>query len=287
MQVLTTIHDLRELRSRLVSEASHLPVVGLVPTMGALHNGHIALIREARQKCTCVIVSIFVNPLQFGPNEDFSKYPRPLEDDLEMCRKEGVELVFNPSVEELYLSGQENTNKVVPPDALTSILCGAFRPGHFIGVATVVLKLFNVVQPDIAFFGEKDYQQLIVIRNMVADLDIPIKIVAVPTIRETDGLALSSRNAYLSTEQRKTAPVLYQTLCEVRDACLRDKLPLPKVLANGRDQIAALPDVNLQYLEACNSTTLKPLSDTTVPMVILAAAKFGAIRLIDNIVVQC
>lgn len=268
-----------------IESGSDTPVIGLVPTMGALHDGHIALIREARNKCTHVIVSIFVNPLQFGPHEDFNKYPRPLENDLEVCRNEGVDLVFNPSVDELYSSGQKNITKVTPSESLSSTLCGAFRPGHFVGVATVVLKIFNLVQPDLAFFGEKDYQQLTVTANMVDNLNISVKIVAVPTVREPDGLALSSRNVYLTNQQRKLAPMLYQVLCKIRNNCFKG-LPLNTSLAEGRKKISALTGVELQYLEACNVTTLESLAHATVPMVILVAAKFGNVRLIDNIVVR-
>jgi pantoate--beta-alanine ligase len=295
MQVRHTIYDFSIWRSSIAAgnlgqEHSHdefASVLGFVPTMGALHEGHIALIREAKKRCRYVIVSIFVNPLQFGPSEDFSKYPRPLQADLEICQTEGADLVFNPSVEELYPAGQENLTRVIPPESLTSTLCGKFRPGHFTGVATVVLKLLNIVQPDTAFFGEKDYQQLTVIRRMVSDLNIPVEVVAVPTVRESDGLALSSRNVYLTARQRQSAPVLYETLCKVRNKCIVDSNgSLQASLETARNEIAALPDVQLQYLEACDIKTLKPLSKPAAPLVILIAAKFGNVRLIDNVVIE-
>lgn len=285
-KVVTTVTDLSAWRDGLSSDGKDSgAIIGFVPTMGALHEGHMALIRQARQECQFVVVSIFVNPLQFGVNEDLSKYPRPFANDLEFCRQAGVDLVFHPSVEEMYTAGESNSSTVQPPASLISSLCGAFRPGHFIGVATVVLKLFNMVQPDRSYFGEKDYQQLTVIRKMVVDLDVPVKIISVQTGRDTDGLALSSRNVYLNGEQRALAPALYQVLCTVRDST-KQGLPLPMALANGRTHISQLPDVELQYLEACHVETLEPLTEAVMPMVILVAAKFGSVRLIDNIIVR-
>jgi pantoate--beta-alanine ligase len=260
-------------------------IVGFVPTMGALHEGHMSLIRKARLECQFVVVSIFVNPLQFGISEDLSKYPRPFAKDLEFCRQAGVDLIFHPSVAEMYGGDETASTTVVPPPSLISILCAAFRPGHFIGVATVVLKLFNMVQANVAYFGEKDYQQLAVVKRMVQDLNVPIKIVGVPTGRDIDGLALSSRNVYLNEDERAMAPALYRTLCEVGNAA-RNDIPLQTALAKARSHIRQLADVELQYLEACDADTLETLVETTLPMVILVAAKFGSVRLIDNIIVR-
>lgn len=278
MQVVETIRDLRSWRK------VHPARVGFVPTMGALHEGHMSLVRKARQECDFVVVSIFVNPLQFGPHEDLNKYPRPLEKDLELCRQEGVDLVFHPTVDEMYTGAE--TTKVVPPASIISTLCAPIRPGHFIGVATVVMKLFNMVGPDIAYFGEKDYQQLTVIRQMVADLNIPIEIIGVPTVRDQDGLALSSRNVYMSKEERLLAPKLHQVLCQVRDDSIDGKVSLKYALTRGREIIRQIPNTELQYLEACDANTLEALSEAMRPMVILVAAKLGNVRLIDNVVVR-
>jgi pantoate ligase/cytidylate kinase len=252
--------------------------------MGALHAGHMTLVRKAREDCGYVVVSLFVNPIQFGPNEDFGKYPRPFEADLKACTNAGVDAIFHPGIELMYPAGQDNTTKVVPPAALISGLCGAFRPGHFEGVATVVAKLFNLIQPEFAYFGQKDYQQLQVIKKMVADLDMSVNVVPVPIVRESDGLALSSRNVYLTPEQRKLAPVLYSTLKEVSEHA-KQGTGLSAALKIGKEKISALPGVTLQYLEACDPTTLVPLHQARVPMVILVAAKYGDVRLIDNLIV--
>jgi pantoate--beta-alanine ligase len=265
-------------------------LIGFVPTMGALHEGHMSLVHQARQECDFVVVSIFVNPLQFGVNEDLSKYPRPFEKDLEFCRNAGVDLIFHPSVAEMYadesMSAGENQTTVVPPQSLISTLCGAFRPGHFVGVATVVLKLFNMVQADIAYFGEKDYQQLMVVRRMVADLNVSIKIVGVPTARDNDGLALSSRNIYLNSDQRKLAPILHQVLSQIGDDILKQNMSIESALARGKKRIAEIPESDLQYLEVCHADTLETLTTAKLPMVILVACKLGTVRLIDNIILR-
>jgi len=213
MRTLASVEDVRKTINdwRLAGER-----IAFVPTMGDLHEGHLALVRHALSRAPHVVVSIFVNPAQFGPGEDFAAYPRTLESDEEKLQQESAELLFAPSVETLYPGGAEETTRIDVPQ-LSRGLCDDFRPGHFAGVATVVARLFNLVQPDIAVFGEKDYQQLAVIRRMVQDLCWPIEIDAVPTVREADGLAMSSRNRYLNAEQRELAPVLYQTLCEVAE----------------------------------------------------------------------
>ena len=253
--------------------------IALVPTMGALHEGHRELIRHARRMpgAGIVAVSIFVNPLQFGPNEDLARYPRSLEADLQTCRDEGVELVFAPGVDDMYAAGATTT---VDPGPLGTELEGAVRPGHFAGVLTVVAKLFHVVAPDVAFFGEKDYQQLVLITKMAADLNFPLAVVGVPTVREPDGLALSSRNAYLSSEQRPLAATLQRALAA--GAAVSARGP-EAVLATARAVLDAEPSIDVDYLE---------LRDPELggdPQVgrarLLVAARLGTTRLIDNIAV--
>ena len=281
------IRELRAWRNELrrpTKDGSSL-TLGFVPTMGALHEGHMSLVRQALKECDRVLVSIFVNPLQFGQGEDFDKYPRPFEMDMDFCRRVGVHTVFHPTAQEMYPHGQNGLTRVHPPESLISGLCGAYRPGHFEGVATVVAKLFGQVEPDRAYFGEKDYQQLAVIRKMVLDLDMGVKISGCPTFREADGLAMSSRNVYLDPAQRALSPVLYQTLCYVRDKVASGAISLREALSVGQDMLSALPGVTLQYLEACHPTTLEPLPVAEKFMVILVAAKFGDVRLIDNLIV--
>lgn len=291
VKVIKTVAELKQWRKTLRrAESGKAPNiedtarVGLVPTMGALHDGHMTLVRQARQECDAVAVSIFVNPIQFGPTEDLSKYPRTFQQDLELCAKAGVDVIFYPSVEEMYPRGQEDLTKVVPPQPLTNRLCGLFRPGHFEGVATVVTKLLNMVEPQVAYFGEKDYQQLAVVKRIVRDLDIPVEIIGVGTVRDRDGLALSSRNVYLSKELRAQAPVLNKTLVEILEGSLSGKTKLADALAKGKDELEKLPSVSVQYLEACDAGTLETLTEARAPMVVLVAAKFGDVRLIDNVI---
>ena len=278
--VARTIDQLHSWREKLPAGK-----VGFVPTMGALHEGHMALVKAASKTCDHVVVSIFVNPLQFGPNEDYSKYPRVLEQDLSLCEKSGVAAVFHPSVDVIYPNGQEGITTVQPPAPLISGLCGAFRPGHFVGVATVVNNLLNIVQPDYAFFGEKDYQQLQVIKHMVSDLNMQVQIVGVPTIRENDGLALSSRNVYLSDVQRKLAPQIYGALSTAKKS-IHGGSSISEALAAGKDSLSALDGVTVQYFECCDPLTLQPVSDPGAPSIVLVAAKYGDVRLIDNLLVN-
>jgi pantoate--beta-alanine ligase len=254
--------------------------VALVPTMGALHDGHRELIRHARRAPGAVVpaVSIFVNPLQFGPGEDLERYPRPLEADLEACREEGVELVFLPGVQDMYPEGADTT---VVPGPLGDRLEGAVRPGHFAGVLTVVAKLFHIVAPDLAFFGEKDYQQLVLVKKMVRDLDFPLSVVGVPTVREPDGLALSSRNAYLSADDRRRAPVLQRALAA--GAAVSARGP-QAVLDAARAVLAEEPAVALDYLELTDSD-LGPDPQAGRAR-LLVAARIGGTRLIDNVPIQ-
>jgi pantoate--beta-alanine ligase len=255
--------------------------VVLVPTMGALHDGHRELMRHARQVPGAVVpvVSIFVNPLQFGPNEDLSRYPRPLEKDLEVCREEGVELVFTPQVEHMYPPGSDTR---IAGGALASILEGSSRPGHFDGVLTVVSKLFHIVGPDVALFGEKDFQQLALVKRMVRDLDFPLSVVGVPTVREQDGLARSSRNVYLSAADRRRATVLSRAL---REGAAVSAYGPEAVLERARAVLATEPTVAVDYLELRDADTLgDPVVGT--PTRLLVAAKLGTTRLIDNIAVH-
>lgn len=291
VNVIKTVAELKQWRAAVrdahsQSESSRKArvAVGFVPTMGALHEGHMTLIRKAKQECEQVVVSIFVNPIQFAPNEDLSKYPRTFEQDLTLCSQAGVDVIYYPSVEEMYPRGQQELTKIVPPDSIVNRLCGLFRPGHFVGVATVVGKLLNMVEPDVSYFGEKDFQQLAVVKRIVQDLDMPVKIVGVPTVRDRDGLALSSRNVYLSKELREQAPVLNKILREVLHDSLGGKIRLTDALEKGRRELEALPSVSVQYLEACDAETLEALTEARAPMVVLVAAKFGDVRLIDNVI---
>jgi len=254
--------------------------VALVPTMGALHEGHRELMRHARRipGAGVTAVSIFVNPLQFGPNEDLARYPRPLEADLAACREEGVELVFLPGVADMYPEGADT---VVSPGALGAELEGAVRPGHFAGVLTVVSKLFHIVGPEVAFFGEKDYQQLILIRKMVRDLHFPLSIAGVPIVREADGLALSSRNVYLSPEERRRALVLSRALRAGAGVSAHGP---DAVLATAREVLAEEPEVAVDYLEL-RAPDLGPTPPGGQAR-LLVAARVGATRLIDNIAVR-
>ena len=256
--------------------------IALVPTMGNLHAGHLALVAYARQHADIVVSSLFVNPLQFGPGEDLDGYPRTFDADQAQLIEAGCDVLFAPAVSSLYPNGLEVQTRVHVPK-LGEGLCGGSRPGHFDGVSTVVSMLFNLVQPDIACFGEKDYQQLAVIRKLVRDLHMPIDIIGVPIVRTEDGLALSSRNGYLSHEERAIAPLLYQTLCASRDALERGA-PTEQVLQQGKTALyeaGFTPD----YLELRDST-LAPVSPATCQAVLLAAAKLGSARLIDNLAVE-
>jgi len=267
--------------------------LGFVPTMGNLHRGHGSLIAEAKKQCDKVAVSIFVNPIQFGPNEDFEKYPRTLEADLELCTKLGADMVFTPSVSELYSRALEQSSFVDVPEELTNKLCGKFRPGHFRGVATVVSKLFNIIQAHKAFFGEKDYQQLLVIKRMAEDLNYACEVIGLPTVREADGLAMSSRNQYLSAEQRELAPVIFQILTQLKIQVREQNISIKKALETARTDLKIVGQdklkFDLQYLDACDPNTLEIISndaqnpDLHPEIVFLIAAKLNEVRLIDNL----
>lgn len=279
-----TFDTISAIREEVARHRREGRTVGFVPTMGALHVGHRRLIETARTGSDFVVVSIFVNPTQFGPNEDFRRYPRTLESDLELCAEGGADAVFAPSVEEMYPSGPSATFVEVP--ALSDRLEGESRPGHFRGVATIVLKLFSIVGPDRAFFGIKDYQQLQVIRRMVADLNLAVEIRAVETVREADGLAMSSRNRYLDQDQRKAAVVLSQSLKQAAEAVhagVRDAERVRQIL---RDSIRSEPLATLDYAVVADPNTLEPVLEVGPghQAVALIAARVGPSRLIDNLV---
>jgi pantoate--beta-alanine ligase len=256
--------------------------VGLVPTMGALHQGHLSLVRTARAQTDVVIVSVFVNPTQFGPNEDFSKYPRNPERDTAMLAAEKTDYIFLPSTEEMYPAGAESW---VTVEGLSQKLDGRSRPGHFRGVTTVVAKLFNIVQPDLAFFGQKDAAQVAVISKMVRDLNFDVHIVVCPIVREPDGLAMSSRNAYLNSEQRKQALVLHRSLMRVQHLIDRGETSTARLLVAGTQVMAEEPAVKLDYFEIVDRATLDPVSDVSAGALVAVAAYVGSTRLIDNIFV--
>jgi pantoate--beta-alanine ligase len=276
---VSVVRSVATLRTTVATWRGNGQRIGLVPTMGALHAGHIALVAAAQAQCRRVVVSIFVNPKQFGPREDFSAYPRPESDDLAKLATANADLAFIPAAEELYPEGFATTISV---GGVSEGLCGAHRPGHFDGVATVVAKLLTQVAPDAAFFGEKDYQQLLVVRRMARDLNLPVDIVGVPTVRQPDGLALSSRNVYLSAEERRVAPNLHRLMREAAAAIAKGDAP-GGILAR---TIMALGEAGLtvEYLELRDAETLAPLSATPARAArLLAAVHLGKTRLIDNI----
>jgi pantoate--beta-alanine ligase len=255
--------------------------IALVPTMGALHAGHMALVRAAREEASHVVASIFVNPTQFGPNEDLARYPRREAEDAAMLEAEGVDLLWMPNAATMYPEGHSSRIHVA---GVSEGLCGASRPGHFDGVATIVAKLFNQVGPDVALFGEKDYQQLAVIRRMVIDLDLPVRIVGVPTQRDADGLALSSRNAYLTEVERISARALPRALVEAGQS-MRDGAGVATALEEAREKLTAAGFDPVEYVELRDADTLARLEALTGPARLLAAARLGTTRLIDNIAV--
>ena len=256
--------------------------IGLVPTMGALHRAHMSLVEKARRENDVVVVSIFVNPAQFGPNEDYLRYPRPFKNDAAACRKAGCDIIYNPAVKEMYGTDYLTYVKV---EKLSDLLCGKSRPVHFRGVTTVVTKLFNAVLPDRAYFGLKDYQQLKIIQKMARDLDVPVKIIPCPIVREPDGLAMSSRNVYLTEKQRAEAPKIYQALKSVRKLIRTRKLKTIKDSAEHiRKAVSSIPDSRIDYIKFCHPETLKDAKGSTnQPLRLLAAVYVGKARLIDNI----
>lgn len=281
----TLVTDIAPLRDAVAEARRRGRTIGLVPTMGALHRGHLSLIEAARAETGFIVVSIFVNPTQFGPNEDLNRYPRPLERDLELCGAAGVDLVFHPRPEVMY---PPDYRTFVEVTGLQDVLCGASRPGHFRGVATVVLKLFNLVQPDRAYFGQKDAQQVRIIQQMVRDLNVPVDVRVCPIVREADGLALSSRNDYLEAEERRRATVLYRALTEARqriEAGERDAAAVRQAMV---EQIASVAGAVLDYAAVVDADTLQaPVQIVAERPVLLAlAVRFGGTRLIDNLLIS-
>jgi pantoate--beta-alanine ligase len=279
MEIIETVHDLRA----CIKEEKKLgKTIGLVPTMGYLHEGHVSLIKKARQMCDVVVVSIFVNPTQFGPGEDLDRYPRDLEKDTATCKSAGCDIIFHPSAEEMY----QNPLTYITVENLSETLCGRSRPTHFRGVTTVVAKLFHIAMPDYAFFGQKDAQQLLIVKKMVQDLNFDVKIIACPIVREPDGLAKSSRNTYLTPEQRKDATLLYKSLLHAQ-----------KMIEDGERNAKAITDAmrgiitsstlsEIDYVEIVSAQTLQPLDTLGGEILIALAVKFGNTRLIDNLMLQ-
>ncbi|AFZ37087.1 pantothenate synthetase [Stanieria cyanosphaera PCC 7437] len=281
--------QITELRSYLASKRFKSQI-GLVPTMGALHCGHVSLIQAAIAQTDTVVVSIFVNPLQFTPTEDLQKYPRQLQQDLRLCEQLGVEVIFTPTVEEMGIIGdtesQSVTTTVVPPVTMTSGLCGRFRPGHFIGVATIVTKLLQIVQPHRAYFGQKDAQQLAIIRRLVADLNLAVEIVGCPIVREKSGLALSSRNQYLSATEKQQAAVIYRSLQQAARAFKQRENRVEALIDLVKQELATVPPIKIQYVELVDPQTLQPLDRVKEKGLLAVAAYLGSTRLIDNIVLN-
>jgi pantoate--beta-alanine ligase len=288
LKICTTIDE-----TRAAARAARLAGrrLGFVPTMGALHEGHLSLVRAAARASDVVTASIFVNPTQFGANEDLAKYPRSFERDCKLLESEGVDLVFAPTVEEMYPTSEDGIVRPasvtwVTVEGLSNKLDGRSRPGHFRGVTTVVAKLFHIVEPDAAFFGQKDAAQVAVIRRMVQDLNLPVEIVICPIVREPDGLAMSSRNAYLDPKQRQQALVLHRSLARVQQMAERGERGAAELAAVGRQEVASEPAVRLDYFEVVDPDTLDPVEDASWGALVAVAAHVGSTRLIDNIVLK-
>jgi pantoate--beta-alanine ligase len=277
MKICKTIDDMRTASRAVRHEGKRL---GFAPTMGALHDGHLSLVRAAKAKCDVAAISIFVNPLQFGPSEDLVKYPRAFERDCELLEKEAVDILFAPTPEEMYPSGAVT---FVTVEGLSDKLCGKSRPGHFRGVTTVVAKLFHIVEPDLAFFGQKDAAQATIIRRMVCDLNLPVEIVVCPIVREPDGLAMSSRNAYLSPRERKSALVLHGALTQVKNRFDQGERNAATLIEAGRGVFSGEPTVHLDYFEIVNPATLESMPELTGSALVAIAAFVGNTRLIDNV----
>jgi pantoate--beta-alanine ligase len=276
------VATIAEVRVRTAAARRDGMTIGFVPTMGALHEGHAALVRAAHASSGFVVVSIFVNPTQFGPSEDFARYPRTLEADQRLCTESGADLIFAPSVEEMY---PDRPTTFVEVKDLDAQLCGQSRPGHFRGVATVVLKLFNIVGPDVAHFGAKDYQQARIIQKMVRDLNVPVEVRVEPTVREADGLALSSRNRYLSTSDRAKAPGVYRALQSVRARAAAGEVDVARLESALRAELEAIPGARVDYARIVDADTLGPLGRLDRPAVAAVAVFLGTTRLIDNVTI--
>lgn len=280
MQIYNNVDDIRLFvrNSRAAGK-----VIGLVPTMGYFHEGHLTLMRQAKKICDVVVVSLYVNPLQFGPKEDLADYPRDFERDCGMAREVGVDAIFAPTNDEMYPVGFSSYVEIF---GITEKLCGLSRPGHFRGVATVVNKLFNIVQPDRAFFGQKDAQQAMVIQKMVRDLNMRIEIEIVPIVREADGLAMSSRNVYLNAEQRKAAPVIYHSLCSFQENVTKGEKRAAELRKQIVNMISSVSGADIDYVEILSIPNLEPIEILQGKCIAAVAVRFGKTRLIDNIIVE-
>lgn len=280
MRVISKIPDIRKF---IAKEKARKKTIGFVPTMGALHRGHLSLIRQAKRDCDVCAVSIFVNPIQFAPKEDYRKYPRDLERDSILAKSARADVIFSPDAKEMY---PENYLTYVNVEKITDCLCANARPGHFKGVATVVAKLFNIVQPHIAYFGQKDYQQALVIKKMVSDLNMPLKIKVMPIVRENDGLAMSSRNGYLNIRERQDAVILYLSLERARNMVAGGERNCKKIIAEIKDEISRKKSAKIDYVEIRDAETLEHIERIKRKSVIALAVWIGRTRLIDNIVVD-
>ncbi|MCS6806995.1 MAG: pantoate--beta-alanine ligase [Acidobacteriota bacterium] len=280
MEIITEVAPMKAVARATARQGQR---IGFVPTMGALHEGHLSLVRAAQQRADVVIVSVFVNPTQFGPHEDFNRYPRDLQTDIALLEREGVQYLFAPSVEAMYPAGYAT---YVTVEGLADRLCGRSRPGHFRGVTTVVLKLFEIVRPHVACFGQKDAQQLVIIRKMVADLNLDVEIVACPIVREPDGLAMSSRNRYLQPDERQAATILYRSLQHARQMIDSGQRQAAEITAAMRQLIQREPLARIDYIEIVNAQTLDPLTVLEGECLIALAVFVGPARLIDNLVVN-
>ena len=279
MQIVTNILEMQSLAESLRMQGSS---IGFVPTMGFLHEGHLALMRQARQTCNIVVVSIFVNPTQFGPHEDFERYPRDDEGDRKKCEAVGVNVLFMPMASEMY---PDKPSVFVIVEGISEILEGKIRPGHFRGVATVVNKLFNIVKPHKAFFGQKDFQQCVVIKRIVNGLNLDVEIVVLPTVREQDGLAMSSRNSYLNADERSAAPVIFRALSAARDLFVAGTREPEKIKNKIRAILQGEPGITVEYIELVDPGNLAPLETLRNAMAILVAVRLGRTRLIDNLII--
>jgi pantoate--beta-alanine ligase len=275
------IRDVHEMQQFALEQKRQGRRIAFVPTMGFLHEGHASLLREGRRRGDLLVLSIFVNPTQFGPNEDLERYPRNLDGDCALAEQCGVDIVFAPTAAGMYPPGFQTTVSLGP---LTEPLCGASRPGHFNGVAVVVAKLFGIVQPDLALFGKKDFQQLAVIRQMAVDLNLPVEIVGMPIVREPDGLAMSSRNSYLAPEERQQALCLYRAVQRVRRLFDNGETSAERLLAAGRGEIEAVAEAEIDYLELRNGRTLQQVTQADTGTLFALAVRIGSTRLIDNTV---
>ncbi len=276
MRIIRSIYEMQKISSALKRQGK---TIGFVPTMGALHEGHLSLIKQARKDNGITVVSIFVNPIQFGPNEDFKCYPRPIKKDISFCKKEKVDFIFYPQARKMYPEGFKTTVEV---GDLGNVLCGVSRPGHFRGVATVVSKLFNIVQPNIAYFGQKDAQQAVIIQRMAVDLNLALRIKVMPTVREKGGLALSSRNSYLSARDKQDALVLSRSLDLARDLVRKGQRGCRRIISQMKSLINSNPRARIDYLAIVDPDTLKPLDKIRDKCLVALAVRIGKTRLIDN-----